>query len=117
MAPVPGSLCQDAHKTARSWAISADPIESYLIGGESDFKYRFDRQFEQIPSVLGDSLFTKGFFSEPDPGFVRCNRRFPTCAVTRRRFSVGESPTRQLLLQPVAIGAVMEVTKWLKPLM
>jgi hypothetical protein len=37
------------------------------------------------------------------------------CAVQRRRFSVGESPTRQPL-QPVAIGAVMEVTKWLKPL-
>jgi hypothetical protein len=27
---------------------------------------------------------------------------------------VGESPTRQSL-QPEAIGAVMEVTKWLKP--
>ncbi len=29
---------------------------------------------------------------------------------------VGERPTRQLSLQPEAIGAVMEVTKWLKPL-
>src|SRR6202043_3145419 len=37
-----------------------------------------------------------------------------TCAVQRRRFPVGESPTRQSL-QPEAIGAVMEVTKWLKP--
>jgi hypothetical protein len=36
------------------------------------------------------------------------------CAVERRRFPVGESPTRQPL-QPEAIGAVMEVTKWLKP--
>jgi hypothetical protein len=35
------------------------------------------------------------------------------CAVQRRRFPVGASPTRQL--QPEAIGAVMEVTKWLKP--
>ena len=26
---------------------------------------------------------------------------------------MGESPTRQLSLQPEAIGAVMEVTKWL----
>jgi len=33
----------------------------------------------------------------------------------RRRFPVGASPTRQPL-QPEAIGAVMEVTKWLKPL-
>src|ERR1039457_4313398 len=36
------------------------------------------------------------------------------CAVKRRRFPVGASPTRQSL-QPEAIGAVMEVTKWLKP--
>jgi hypothetical protein len=36
------------------------------------------------------------------------------CAVQRRRFPVGESPTRQTL-QSEAIGAVMEVTKWLKP--
>ena len=36
------------------------------------------------------------------------------CAVQRRRFSVGASPTRQPL-QPEATGAVMEVTKWLKP--
>ncbi len=38
---------------------------------------------------------------------------FP-CAVERRRFPVGANPTRQPL-QPEAIGAVMEVTKWLKP--
>src|SRR5258707_13006941 len=36
------------------------------------------------------------------------------CAVQRRRFPVGASPTRQSL-QPEAIGAVMEVTKWLQP--
>src|SRR5437773_9376815 len=39
---------------------------------------------------------------------------FRVCAVQRRRFPVGASPTRQQL-QPEAIGAVMEVTKWLKP--
>src|SRR6266700_7173465 len=32
----------------------------------------------------------------------------------RRRFPVGANPIRQPL-QPEAIGAVMEVTKWLKP--
>jgi hypothetical protein len=37
------------------------------------------------------------------------------CAVKRRRFPVGVSLTRQPL-QPEATGAVMEVTKWLKPL-
>src|SRR3984893_5630829 len=36
------------------------------------------------------------------------------CAVTRRRFPVGASPTRQTL-QPEATGAAMEVTKELKP--
>src|ERR1700675_1109059 len=40
--------------------------------------------------------------------------RFRVCAVTRRRFLVGERPTRQPL-QPEATGAAMEVTKWLKP--
>src|SRR5229473_3299375 len=39
---------------------------------------------------------------------------FVACAVERRRFPVGASATRQPL-QPEAIGAVMEVTKWLKP--
>jgi len=32
----------------------------------------------------------------------------------KRRFPVGANPIRQPL-QPEAIGAVMEVTKWLKP--
>src|SRR6202158_4256840 len=36
------------------------------------------------------------------------------CAVQRRRFPVGASPTRQPL-QPEAIGAVIEGTKWLQP--
>jgi hypothetical protein len=43
---------------------------------------------------------------------VQCPLR--VCAVTRRRFPVGANPTRQPL-QPEAIGAVMEATKWLKP--
>jgi len=46
----------------------------------------------------------------------RRDREWPlnVCAVTRRRFPVGASPTRRPL-QPEATGAVMEVTKWLKP--
>ena len=36
------------------------------------------------------------------------------CAVTRRRFPVGASPTRRPL-QPEAAGAAKEVTNWLKP--
>jgi len=57
------------------------------------------------------------------PGTTRSRRVAPTlpplmqCAVKRRVLSVGETPTRQLLLQPVAIGAAVEVTKRSKPLM
>jgi hypothetical protein len=53
-----------------------------------------------------------GFFfgrAEKEPGCP--------CAVPRRRSSVGAIPTRQLLLQPVAIGAVVEVTILPKPSM
>jgi hypothetical protein len=45
----------------------------------------------------------------------RGDRPLGVCAVKRRRFPVGASPTRQPL-QPEAAGAVMEATKWLKPL-
>ena len=44
----------------------------------------------------------------PSPHFSVCRER--------HRFLVGAKPTRQELLQPVAIGAVMEATKLLKPL-
>jgi hypothetical protein len=37
------------------------------------------------------------------------------CAVQRHGLPVGANPTRQLSLQPVAIGAVVEATKRLKP--
>src|ERR1700730_14637130 len=50
--------------------------------------------------------------SPPVRAWEQCPPR--VCAVQRRRFPVGASPTRQSL-QPEAIGAVMEVTKWLKP--
>jgi hypothetical protein len=39
------------------------------------------------------------------------------CAVERRDSPVGGNPTRQLSLQPVAIGAVVEETKRPKPSM
>ena len=45
---------------------------------------------------------------------ARHERLLMACAVKRRRFPVGASPTRQPL-QPEATGATMEVTKWLKP--
>ena len=45
---------------------------------------------------------------------AQAERLLYVCAVRRRRFPVGASPTRRTL-QPEATGAVMEVTKWLKP--
>jgi hypothetical protein len=39
------------------------------------------------------------------------------CAVRRHGLPAGVSPARQLSLQPVVIGAVVEVTKRLKPSM
>src|SRR5580700_8244903 len=41
----------------------------------------------------------------------------PLCAVKRRRSSVGAIPTRHRSLQPVAIGAAVEVTPLPKPSM
>jgi hypothetical protein len=43
--------------------------------------------------------------------------RIIQCAVQRRSSSVGATPTRQLSLRPVAIGAAAEVTKLPKPSM
>ena len=48
------------------------------------------------------------------PIAVGRHRPLRVCAVQRRRFPVGESPTRQVL-QPEATGATVEVTKRLKP--
>src|ERR1700733_7755734 len=73
-----------------------------------------------ILPVLEDSTShrrrTSKHHDAADCPFIELVRRLPfmACAVTRRRFPVGASPTRQPL-QPEAIGAVMEVTKWLKP--
>ncbi len=53
-------------------------------------------------------------FSKPFNPIEDAKRPSWVCAVTRRRFPVGASPTRQPL-QPEAAGAAMEVTKWLKP--
>src|SRR5882672_10986865 len=54
----------------------------------------------------------RGHFGPEAQRMLKC--QLLACAVQRRRFPVGASPTRQPL-QPEAIGAVMEVTKWLKP--
>jgi hypothetical protein len=73
------------------------------------------------PSGLSPLVIQRALVSVPQVSYTRSHdvqsekeRLLLACAVTRRRFPVGASPTRQPL-QPEAIGAVMEVTKWLKP--
>jgi carbonic anhydrase len=68
-----------------------------------------------LPSLV--AALAPAVIDEPGDLLVKATRenvRRNVCAVTRRRFPVGASPTRQPL-QPEATGAVMEVTKWLKP--
>ena len=43
-------------------------------------------------------------------------QRLSECAVQRRCFPAGANPARPLSHRPEATGAVMEETKWLKPL-
>ena len=82
-----------------------------------------------IPEVAEDLRCSKAHVYNIVNGKVPGVRRLPVivlgrrklarimqCAVKRRRFSVGAKPTRQLSLQPVAIGAVEEATNLLKPL-
>ena len=65
---------------------------------------RFRTGVESVSQVAGARC-------DQESGHPECLIR--VCAVRRRRFSVGASPTRQPL-QPEAIGVAMEVTKWLK---
>jgi hypothetical protein len=64
------------------------------------------RQISSNVEIIGTLVRCSPISASERPSWV--------CAVQRRRFPVGASPTRQPL-QPEAIGAVMEVTKWLKP--
>jgi hypothetical protein len=58
------------------------------------------------------SWLSTGALTRHSAGY--CEDPLCVCAVRRRRFPVGSNPTRPRL-QPEATGAVMEVTKWLKP--
>src|SRR5215204_1638739 len=65
-------------------------------------------------SVRGQGPANADLLSPVKRGLLRCMSPVMACAVQRRRFPVGARPTRRPL-QPEATGAVMEVTKWLKP--
>src|SRR5262245_1295157 len=77
----------------------------------------------QILTLLGCEDFSRAthaghsiqlFVRAPIEEEARMNVRYWVCAVIRRRFPVGASPTRRTL-QPEATGAAREVTRWLKP--
>jgi transcriptional regulator with XRE-family HTH domain len=76
----------------------------WLSGLSPEVKTSIDGRYP-ITGFEFESRLRVAFFSKT---------RLPllACAVTRRRFPVGASPTRQPL-QPEAIGAVMKVTEWL----
>jgi len=67
-----------------------------------------------VRQIAGPPGFVTRFRSVPAAGYAVAVCLLWVCAVERRRFPVGASPTRQPL-QPEATGAAMEATKWLKP--
>ena len=71
---------------------------------------------ERLREIAGADRMNEGPLLCPGRYVQRSSRvgLLYVCAVRRRRFPVGASPTRRTL-QPEATGAVMEVTKWLKP--
>ena len=74
---------------------------------------------QNIAVILTDASTpnsTAGHWVKRCVAIRRLGRRLSVVGVRREkvRFPVGARPTRQSL-QPEAIGAVMEVTKWLKP--
>src|SRR5712671_760107 len=73
------------------------------------------RQIAIQPKIIRHDLPPMTAVRESNSTDISMEGPFRVCAVKRRRFPVGASPTRQTL-QPEATGAVMEVTKWLKPL-
>ena len=93
-----------------------------LVPGRSTLadaiRYALSR-WEGLTRFLHDGrveLDTNPVESAIRPVTTTCSLYPPSsCAVQRRDFPVGDRPTRQLSLQPVAIGAVVEVTKRLKP--
>jgi hypothetical protein len=77
--------------------------------------YAFDNIALQDNKALSYFTYVNAY-SPPVFRRLQTGRECPllACAVQRRRFPVGENPTRQRL-QPEATGAAMEETKWLKP--
>ncbi len=75
-----------------------------------------DTDDDRLHVAMAEKFLDRADIVAPSSGCVADKWPPWVCAVLRRRSSVGANPTRQLSLRPEAIGAVMEVTKWLKPL-
>jgi hypothetical protein len=97
--------------------------ELVVIARNSAFQYKGKAvDIRQVGRELGARYVLEGSVRRSGDhvrGATRTTRRkdeclHRVCAVIRRRFPVGASPTRRTL-QPEAAGAAMEVTKWLKP--
>ena len=70
---------------------------------------------KELAEALREPYGTAAFFDRNKilDEFVAPRVRRAPCKVGA--FPAGANPARPLSLRPVAIGAVMEVTKWLKP--
>src|ERR1700674_4248208 len=107
--------------------IGSDKVEGTAVYGADDKKFgKLERvMIDKISGKVAHAVLSFGGFMGmgedyyPVPwSMLKYDTNlggYRVCAVERRRFPVGASPTRQPL-QPEATGAVMEVTKWLKPL-
>ena len=97
------------------WAVSghpqADPEEGSPPGSDRLIRFRHIAHdwVDRLICLAGPAPSQRAVFALV---FAQCP--LGVCAVKRRRFPVGASPTRRSL-QPEATGAGMEVTKCLKP--
>jgi hypothetical protein len=100
------------------WRVSRPSITMYEIDQGWWFVpnalNKFTVSLRNNPKYNPDGSLTLYFQNESLGADKEAQWLLLACAVQRRRFPVGESPTRQPL-QPEATGAAMEVTKWLKP--
>ena len=96
------------------WANTNIPRNDYFrpVMGLIFLRQAYSR-FLAVRAQILASLPAQGVVSSALPEPTKADF---SCAVKRRCLSAGANPARQLSLRPVATGAVVEVTKRLKPL-
>ena len=106
---IPNKLFKESsYKPRRAFGASIPPISplrAYApeVGSEGLVAQLITELCREFPNL---------FLNHPGPDAIR--KRI-MCAVQRHGFPAGANPARQLSFQPVAIGAVVKVTKRLKP--